>query len=245
MGMKCTTVSTDPLIRLYNGDSIKEMRTFRHRYDLALTDPPYGIGMRFTNVGDNNPRKPHKKKDWNNSIPPPRYFNRLFNCSENQIIFGWNYFNKFSDWPGRVIWHKLPTSKRYSHCEIAYCSYHKLTKYFKFQWAGNCQNGYINHRGIDDIDRGLEKRIHPTQKPVGIYKQLLRNYAKPGQTILDTHGGSMSIAIACYDLGHPLDLYELDGDYYQAGVKRVRQHIAQGQLFRPDQKQESGEQLSI
>lgn len=83
--------------------------------------------------------------------------------------------------------------------------------------------------------KNKENRIHPTQKPVVLYKWLLKNYAKPGDKIIDTHGGSMSIAIACYDMGFDLDLWEIDPDYYAAGVKRFEYHKQQTKLFAPEQ----------
>ena len=101
---------------------------------------------------------------------------------------------------------------------------------FHHQWSGNVQNGKMNTKNIEDTDSGLENRIHPTQKPVALYRWLLENYAKEGDTILDTHGGSMSIAIACWDMKFDLDLWELDEDYYKAGKERFDNYAKQLQF---------------
>ena len=255
--MKCEVVSESPLIRLYNGDCMEAMKGMdKNQYDLAIVDPPYGIGldMIFNGAhGDVQKKKGgkkyqsqiHKRSKWNNAIPPAEYFELLESTSLNKIIWGCNYYAKHINAVGRIYHDKQMgiegTKINFSHGDLASCSLQKRITVFRYRWSGNKQGDKINW-----FNTGIDKRIHPTQKPVALYRWLLQNYAKPGQTILDTHGGSMSIAIACYDLGHPLDLYELDEDYFKAGVKRVKQHIAQGQLFRPEQKLNgTGQQLTI
>ena len=132
---------------------------------------------------------------------------------------------------GWIYWDKL-IGGDFSDGELVWTSFEQALRKFTYSYHKDTKGGHT--------------RIHPTQKPIAAYKYCLE-YAKikPGQTILDTHGGSMSIAIACYDLGHPLDLWELDEDYFKAGVDRVKKHISQGQLFRPQVKNDPGEQTKL
>jgi len=194
-------------------------------YDLAIVDPPYGIGEagqrnaygdRLTKKWKNPSSQIYKKFD--DSKPPTRrYFNELFRISKNQIIWGGNYFELPTS-SGWIVWDKkVDIKERLSMCELAWSSFNIKCNKFEFLWAGFKKSEQI-------------KRIHPTQKPVALYKWLLHNYAKEGDKILDTHGGSMSIAIACHDMGFDLDLWELDKEYYENGVKRFKQHTAQTRL---------------
>ncbi len=195
-------------------------------FDLAIVDPPYGIGD-FQTIGDadEHHKAAHKKYgavDWNDSIPEIQYFNEVLRVSKEQIIWGANYYNCFSKKGGAIIWDKKNDGKRYSECEIASCTFHKKTVIFRYQWDGFLQE----HMGKDK-----EIRIHSCQKPVALYKWLLKNYAKPGDKILDTHLGSGSIAIACHDMGHDLVGIEIDKEYYDAAVKRLDNHKKQLRLF--------------
>ena len=190
-------------------------------YDLAIVDPPYGIGH-TNNKGQNNLAKTNPDKMmWNKKIPSIEYFNELFRVSKNQIIWGINYFFKYSFiGSGRIIWDKKTTGD-FSDCEIAFCSLHRIVKKFEFLWNGM----------IQQYNKNREKRIHPTQKPIQLYKWLLKNYAKPNDKILDTHGGSMSIAIACHDMNFDLDICELDLDYFESAKKRYDLYVCKGELF--------------
>lgn len=148
---------------------------------------------------------------------------------------GCNYY----DYPmagGRIVWDKLNGSSDQFDCEIAYNSFNKRTDIVYFMWCGMFQGVYcgkdIRKALVQQGNKALnEHRIHPTQKPVALYKWLLTNYAKPGDKILDTHLGSGSICIACHDLGFELTGIELDNDYYEAAKKRIMDHQLQGKLF--------------
>lgn len=212
-------------INLNLGDSLEAMKEYPDNYwDLSIVDPPYGIKQ---DGKSNHSRwqlaKPtlYTPKDWDNGIPPADYFSELRRVSKNQIIWGWNYFVCYlNECPSYIVWDK-DNSGDFSDCESAWCSKKGGARMFKWRWNGMLQQDMKNK----------EVRIHPTQKPVALYKWLLTNYAKEGDKILDTHGGSMSIAIACHDLKFDLDLWDLDPDYYAAGVKRFEQHKKQLQLF--------------
>jgi DNA modification methylase len=194
-------------IRMYNRDCMELMQSGK-TWNLAIVDPPYGIG-----ISSNPVRQAHKKKNWDINIPNDEYFFEIQRVSLNQIIWGGNYFN-LPPSQGFVIWDKKqPQDFSLAMCEYAWISIQSPAKMFRYS-----------------VLMGGQK-IHPTQKPVKLYKWLLTNYAKQGDTILDTHGGSMSIAIACWDLGLDLDICELDSDYFDSAVKRFESHIAQTTLF--------------
>jgi site-specific DNA-methyltransferase (adenine-specific) len=198
-------------------------------YELAICDPPYGInapnmsaepnqrrsGLQRLNGGGgklkNRVLNTSKKIEWDYSIPNEKYFNELKRVSKNQIIWGGNYFPLP---PSRCIicWDKMQPWENFSQIELAWTSFDMPAQIFKF-------------------DNRTGNKIHPTQKPVALYKYLLDKYAKPSDKILDTHGGSMSIAIACHDYGFDLDLCELDKEYFDKGVQRVKNHVAQTKLF--------------
>ena len=201
---------------MYNCDCMELLESGK-RWDLAIVDPPYGIGDKLLKGGKNGTVKFHEKYElnkWDNAPPSKPYFDSVMRVSSNQIIWGANYYLQFLQ-PSRGIisWDKnLGQPYNFSHFELAWTSYDCIAR--KVIIGSNTGN-----------------RIHPTQKPVQLYKWLLTNYAKEGDTILDTHGGSMSIAIACWDLGFDLDICELDTDYFNGGVKRFENHISQTQLF--------------
>jgi site-specific DNA-methyltransferase (adenine-specific) len=179
-------------------------------YDLSICDPPYGIDRNGMNMGNSIFNKDDKK--WDNSIPTPEYFDELFRVSKNQIIWGGNYF-PLPQSQYFAIWDKGETmyGRDFAECEFAWVK------------SGGTR---IYKKSPNQLER-----IHPTQKPVALYKYLLDKYAKPNDKILDTHGGSMSIAIACHDYGFDLDLCELDKEYFDKGVQRVKNHVAQQKLF--------------
>jgi site-specific DNA-methyltransferase (adenine-specific) len=185
-------------------------------FELAIVDPPYGIGAGKAQQGKWISSR-MEKKEWDKAIPSPEYFNELLRVSKEQIIFGGNYFNLR---PSRcfIVWDKGAgfLGRDFAECEIAWCSRDGNAKIFKYDPLSN--GDYHN-------------KIHPTQKPVALYKWLLQDYAKQGDKILDTHGGSGSICIACHDLGFDLDWMELDKDYYDAAVKRFEKHKLQPDMF--------------
>jgi len=204
-------------------------------FDLAIVDPPYGIG---NFLGMDSTGGIYKKKskvdrqykgahcDWNFKIPDNKYFDELERVSSRSIIWGANYYNRFSKAGGALIWYKNTGHNSLSQCEIAALSFQKKVDYYHLKPA----SGFIKNIDGD--------RIHPCQKPVALYRFLLENYSKPGQTILDTHLGSGSSAIAAHYFGADFVGCELDEDYYNASVKRFNQETRQLSLFEPEVKKE-------
>jgi len=215
-------------INLHLGDSLEAMKLVKdNAYDLAIVDPPYGIDMGGSlNV---NSKVNYGDKKWDSETPTQEYFDELKRVSKNQIIWGWNYMtDKLPPCKGFIYWNKLNHHDNRSQGELAYCSIDGLARHFEYMWDGN-RYGFKNQK-IEGVGKP-SIRIHPTEKPVKLYEWLLTNYAKEGDKILDTHGGSMSIALACHNLKFDLDLWELDEDYHADGVKRFEQHKKQLQLF--------------
>lgn len=199
-------------------------------FDLAIVDPPYGIGAGEMSLGKWATSR-MAGNAWDAEAPTPEYFSELVRVSSCQIIFGGNYFPLP---PSRcfVVWDKGEGFKGrdFAECELAWCSFDANATIFKHDpLAGG------DYRG----------KIHPTQKPVALYKWLLTRYAKPGWKILDTHGGSGSIAIACHDLGFDLTWIEKDPDYYEAATRRYQTHAAQLHLFDPKEKQDPPTALEL
>jgi len=202
------------MIELLNIDCMDYMSTCKDKqFDLAIVDPPYGIG--YENGGQYFNKM--QGKEWD-KVPDEHYFNELFRISQNQIIWGANYFS-FDYHSSRCIiaWTKTNEiqDRTFGEWEFAWTSFSdKPAKFFNlkpFQRNGS--------------------RIHPTQKPIQLYKWLLRNYAKPTDKIIDTHGGSMSSVIACYDFGiTDMVCCEIDKEYYDAAVKRFETYKLQQKL---------------
>ena len=213
-------------IKLYNADCMEVMKTFKDKqFSLAIVDPPYGIGMdktHFKTKSSNSKPTDYNAKDWDSAIPNKEYFAELMRVSKNQIIWGGNYFvenlTNSSCW---VVWDKDNGDSIHADCELAWTSFKTGVRKIKWLWHGMRQQNMKNK----------EKRIHPTQKPVQLYKWLLQNYAKDGDTILDTHFGSLSIGIACHDMKFDLTAIELDKDYYEQGKQRLINHQRQLTIF--------------
>lgn len=187
--------------------------------DLAIVDPPYGIGE--SGGADRRGKSKHEKKQWDKSPPPKEYFDELQRVSKNQIIWGGNYFtDKLRVSRCWIAWDKKLYNSDFSDFELAWCSFDKGTKLFCMAKNGGSRKPDV-----------LASIIHPTQKPVKLYEWLLTNYAEPNQKILDTHGGSMSSAIACHYFGCDLVLCEIDEDYYKAGCERFKAETSQIDLF--------------
>ena len=237
------------MIRLFNQDCMEAMKEMPDKaYSLAVVDPPYGINAPNMNMGNAPNRKgagqypgesaavklrkgrlnqgAGKLKNraiqtmpvkWDYEKPPAEYFTELRRVSVNQIIFGGNYFDLG---PTRCVicWDKCQPWENFSQWEMAWTSFDSPAALFRYSNTGGNIKAY-------------DTKIHPTQKPTALYEYLLRRYAKPGDKILDTHGGSMSIAIACDIMGFDLDLYEIDEEYFNAGKERLERHQAQGKLF--------------
>ncbi len=224
-----------------NEDCMELMKRYEDNYfDLAIVDPPYGLGLSFSGrkkLFKNKFTKGHKQKNWNDNIPDIKYFKELTRVSKKHIIWGCSYYGKAQKLfgKGRIIHNKLLTpflkGRNASHADIAATNCQNRITMFDFQWSGNVQSGYMNTKGLNDYARGIEKRIHPTQKPVKLYEWLLMNYAEEGDKILDTHLGSGSIAIACHNLGFHLTACEIDKQYYDEALKRIKNHKLQKRLF--------------
>jgi len=216
------------MITLTNEDNMQLMSRYPDGYfDLAIVDPPYGIGE---DGGKNHSRNGRAKstkytiKNWDKNISNLEYYIELKRVSKNQIIWGANHFIENipnANSSGWIVWDKMGAENDFSTCELAYTSFKKGVRRFKFLWSGYWQGDMKNK----------EKRIHPTQKPVALYKWLLDKYANKGDKILDTHLGSGSIAIACHDYGFNLTACELDTEYYEAALNRYNNHIQQIKLF--------------
>lgn len=200
-----------------NMDCIEYMQQFHDKYfELAIVDPPYGINI---NVSMGR-RKGDKKSDYHkfagndSSIPDKQYFNELKRVSQNQIIWGGNYMTEFlKPSPCWILWDKgFSEDITFSQFELAWASFDRNTK--KFDKSPNQLN-----------------RIHPTQKPIELYRWLLKKFAKQGDKILDTHLGSGSSRIACDMEGFDFYACELDKDYFDASCKRFEEYKLQQKLF--------------
>ena len=213
----------DPSINLHLGCSLQAMREMEdNQYDLAIVDPPYGIGNWIpTNTSHQSNREEpiHNTVDWNDNPPSPEYFQELKRVSRKQIIWGANFYKEI--FPGAcLVWYKNVGNPKFSQVEIAYLS-----------WGVRCDFVHINwSSGFYRVLKEGEQ-IHPCQKPIDLYKWILNRYAKEGDKILDTHLGSGSIACACYDLGFDLDAWELDKDYFEKTMERYTEHSKQTKLF--------------
>lgn len=224
-------LSENPRIEFTNEDNMKLMARYPDKhFELAIVDPPYGIGRdgSVKTTSKHGGRKAHDFKGWDKVTPEASYFNRLVEISENRIIWGANYFSKYlPSSMGWVFWDKGQRICN-SDGELAYTSFQKALRVVEY----------------NRVELQKEGTIHPTQKPIVLYKWLLQNYAKEGDTILDTHVGSGSIMIACWELGFDFVGCELDKDYYEAAIKRFKEHVqAHPKLFTPQQL--NGTQLTI
>ena len=208
-----------------NEDCMEGMARYADKYfDLAIVDPPYGIDADVKNNTNKKQTKKSASKSkkygsqlWDSDIPSDEYFDELKRVSKRQIIWGANYFGLVG---GMIYWHKNVTMPTYSTGELAWVSWMNKLNFIDITWHGMLQQDMSNK----------ENRIHPTQKPVALYKWLLSNYAKQGDKILDTHLGSGSSRIAAYEMGFDFTAFELDAEYFEAQEKRYKNHIAQLKL---------------
>jgi site-specific DNA-methyltransferase (adenine-specific) len=194
---------------------MKLMARYPDKYfDLAIVDPPYGIGASKRKNKTKNSVIQYTSKDWDNQIPKKEYFDELFRVSKNQIVWGGNYFS-LSPTRCFLIWDKCqPEGLDQAMCEMAWTSFNFSAKIYK-----------------TSIQQIQFTRTHPTEKPTKLYKWLLHKYAKEGDKILDTHLGSGSIAIACHDYKFNLTACELDKEYFDKAMERINNHMAQQKLF--------------
>lgn len=206
----------------YNMDCMDGMKEFPDGYfDLAIVDPPYGIKQ----GGDANHTRSviATSKNYHTfddgQAPDKDYFDELRRVSKNQIVFGANHFIDKIPIPSPcwVVWDKENGKNDFADCELAWTSFDKAVRKFSFRWQGMLQGDMKNK----------ERRIHPTQKPVALYKWLLNNYAKQGDKILDTHVGSASSLIACEDMGFDYVGFEIDKTFYNESRERLESHKTQ------------------
>lgn len=212
------------MINITNECNMELMARYPDNYfDLAIVDPPYGIGAGSKNFksGTSKNTKIYRENDWDSSIPSKEYFEEVKRVSVNQIVWGGNYFfEHLGNTRCFIFWDKNQPMDNYADGELAWTSFDKVAKVIKKDWYGFLAK-----------EKNQIERIHPTQKPIQLYEWLLMNYAKEGDKILDTHLGSGSIAIACHNLGFDLTACELDTEYYNNALKRLKQHQAQLQIF--------------
>lgn len=221
-------------ISIYNCDCMELLKqTPDNYYSLACVDPPYGIDADNKNNGKHSNRhektskakiNTYKKTNWDSAIPTEEYFAELKRISKKQIIWGANYFGLVG---GMLYWHKNVTMPSYSTGELAWLSWLQKIDFVNITWHGMLQQNMKNK----------EDRIHPTQKPVALYAWILKNYAKQGDKILDTHFGSGSIAVAIHEANiiDKMDLSlvacELDKDYFESSIQRVKAALQTQSLF--------------
>ncbi len=213
-------------INIFNCDCMELLKqTPDNYYSLALVDPPYGIDADVKNSTNKMQTKKSATKSkkygsqlWDSDIPTDEYFDELKRVSKKQIIWGANYFGLVG---GMIYWHKNVTMPTYSTGELAWVSWLNKLDFVNIAWHGMIQHDMANK----------ETRIHPTQKPVALYKWILDKYAKQGDKILDTHLGSGSIAIACHDYKYDLTACELDKEYFDKAMERITNHTNQTKLF--------------
>lgn len=211
-------------IELLNCDCVAYMSGIDDKFfDLAIVDPPYGIGAGSSSFKSGTRKKSnfHKENDWDTNIPSAEYWEHLFRVSKNQIVWGGNYMTEYLK-PSRgwIFWDKFTGENSYADGELAWTSFDTVLKKYDKYWSG------AHAKEKNDVDR-----IHPTQKPISLYKWILKTYAKEGDRILDTHLGSGSIAIACHDYKFELTATEIDAEYFKETCKRFSNHVAQTVLF--------------
>lgn len=216
------------MITITNEDNMELMARYPDKhFDLAIVDPPYGIGedgSKNHSRGKFAISKNYKSFAGNDiNSPDIIYFNELKRISKNQIIWGANHFISKIPYDSScwIVWDKDNGETDFADCELAWASFKTSVRKFKFKWQGMLQENMKNK----------EIRIHPTQKPVALYKWLLDKYGKQGDKILDTHLGSGSIAIACHDYGFDLTACELDKEYYEKALDRLSKYQMQQSLF--------------
>ena len=206
---------------VYLMDCIEGMKRYPDKYfDLAVVDPPYGIGAaKQIDLGNSNKKVKHKTKDWDNTIPTAEYFAELFRVSKNQIIWGGNYFiEHLKNTRCFIVWNKENGTNNMADCELAWASFETSVR----MYSGHIFKGIGNSNYVT---------IHPTQKPIKLYDWIFNRYASEGNLILDTHLGSGSSRIAAHKAGLDFVGFEIDREYYTSSNRRFTNYVAQGVLF--------------
>ncbi len=218
----------------YNIDCMDYMRSLPDKaFDLAVVDPVYG-GVTQGGYMDKSTRGKimgtgaakqieYHMGLWQQQKTGEDYFRELFRVSKNQIIWGGNYYQTAicHDSQCWIVWDKENDNTGFADCELAWTSFNAATRIFRFMWNGMLQGNMKNK----------EVRIHPTQKPVALYKWILSRYAKHGDRILDTHLGSGSSRIAAWDMGFDFVGCEIDKEYFDMEERRFKEHSAQLRLI--------------
>lgn len=233
--------SDEDMNEAYNMDCMGAMKQMPDKYfDLAVVDPPYGIGVMRPAKKQNRSKNKNVKvsvgggsrstlKSYHpfddTKLPDAEYFSELKRVSKNQIIWGGNYFLDLLPEERAtqciIVWDKCRRGMAFADCELAWTSFQQPSRIFTFKWNGMLQ-GDMKHK---------EERIHPTQKPVALYRWIYEHYAKSGDKILDTHLGSQSSRIAAYERNLDFIGFEIDKEYYRLGCERFEKSIAQQNLF--------------
>lgn len=215
-----------PVSLVMNCDCMDYMKGLPDKFfELAIVDPPYGLGFGEFNrtnrdsAGNTVKANKYKNSEWDKGVPNKEYFSELLRVSQNQIVWGGNYF-ELPPTQGFIFWYKQNPVDNFSDGEFAWTSFKRPAKCFDFRYYGNLEG-----------KSSASEKYHPTQKPIALYKWLLTNYAKEGDKILDTHLGSQSSRIAAYDLGFDFYGCELDPDYFRDGCTRFENHKKQLKLF--------------
>jgi len=208
-------------IKLINADCLLELKKYNdNEFDFAIVDPPYGINVDNNNK-ENLVMSKHESKNWDKYPPTKEYWDELFRVSKNHIIWGGNYF-PLPLKKGWICWDKVnPLKGKFSDFELAWTSFLNCDRIYKQEWIG-----------FGRKFKEKESSIHPTQKPIDLYRWIIDNFTKEGDKILDTHLGSGSIAIACHYLNRDLTGYEIDKDYYDKAVKRYKEKTIQQTIFK-------------
>ena len=209
-----------PFSEVFNEDCIQVMKRYPDKFfDLAVVDPPYGIGANKMQLGNAKDKVYRGENDWDKQTPTAEYWEQLFRVSKNQIVWGANWYGKYFG-VGGLVWFKDNTGN-YSPCEYAYQSINNHIHHYQYRWNGMLQQNM----------KQKEERIHPTQKPVALYDWILQKFAKEGNLILDTHLGSGSSRIACFKGGFNFVGFEIDAEYYDKQQKRFNDFKSQLRMF--------------
>jgi len=219
--LRIGSVGRSALSTVYLMDCIEGMKQFPDKFfDLAVVDPPYGIGAaKQIDLGNSNKKVKHKTKDWDNTIPTAEYFAELFRVSKNQIIWGGNYFiEHLKNTRCFIVWNKENGTNNMADCELAWTSFKTSVR----MYSGHIFKGIGNSNYVT---------IHPTQKPTRLYEWIFDKYASEGDLILDTHLGSQSSRIAANKAGLDFVGFEIDREYFDNGNKRFKNFVSQGVLF--------------
>lgn len=217
---------------VFNEDCIAGMKRYPDKFfNLAIVDPPYGINhstiagkQSGTQYGNAAAAKRHYTiKDWDKQPPSDEYFKELFRVSKNQIVWGANHFISRMPYDAScwIVWDKDNGDNNFADCELAWTSFDKAVRKFKWTWNGMIQQNM----------KDKEERFHPTQKPIALYEWLIMNYAKQGDLILDTHLGSGSSRIACHKAGYDFTGFEIDKEYFDKQEARFKNLTAQIRLW--------------